>query len=200
MEKFKNLTDEELVHLVQTQDQEFYREIVHRYQNKILRYTTYLTQSESKAADVTQETFIKAFVNLQSFDLKKKFSSWLYRIAHNEAINHLKKYQKEISLDGSPLKEEFVSAENGVHRSLSQELLKKEVSTSLNKLPLIYRSPLALFYLGERSYEEISDVLRIPIGTVGTRIKRGKKMLAGIWTRSHTKENISFNSNRERGR
>jgi RNA polymerase sigma-70 factor (ECF subfamily) len=198
MEKFKNLTDEELVHLVQTQDQELYREIVHRYQNKILRYTTYLTQSESKAADVTQETFIKAFVNLQSFDLKKKFSSWLYRIAHNEAINHLKKYQKEISLDGSPLKEEFVSAENGIHHNLSQELLKKEVATSLNKLPLIYRSLLALFYLEERSYEEISDVLRIPIGTVGTRIKRGKKILAEIWTRSHTKENISFNSNKER--
>jgi len=186
--------------LVRTQDQELYREIVHRYQNKILRYTTYLTQSESKAADVTQETFIKAFVNLQSFDLKKKFSSWLYRIAHNEAINHLKKYQKEISLDGNPAEDKFISVEDEVPHNLSQELLKKEVATSLNKLPLIYRSPLTLFYLEGRSYEEISDVLRIPIGTVGTWIKRGKKMLAEIWTRSHTKENISFNSNKERGR
>lgn len=192
------MTDEELAHLVQTQDQELYREIVHRYQDRILRYTTYLTQSESKAADITQETFIKAFVNLQSFNLDKRFSSWIYRIAHNEAVNHLKKYQKEISLDRNPPKAEFISVENGAHHNLSQELLKKEVVSFLNKLPLIYRSPLALFYLEERSYEEISDVLRIPIGTVGTRIKRGKKILAEIWTRSHTKENISFNSNKER--
>lgn len=187
MEKFKNLTDEELVHLVQTQDQELYSEVVRRYQDKILRYTTYLTQSESKAADITQEAFIKAFVNLQSFNLSKKFSSWLYRIAHNEAINHLKKYQKEISLNGNPPEDKFISTEDEIPHHLSQELLKKEVAACLNELPLIYRSPLALFYLEERSYEEISDVLRIPIGTVGTRIKRGKRILAEIWTRFHNR-------------
>jgi len=178
MKDVKGLTDEELVQLVCTQDQELYSELVRRYQNKLLRYTSYLAQSETKAADITQETFIKAFINLNSFNTDKKFSSWIYRIAHNEAINNIRRYARETSLENNEQVKVVLSGDKDVQEDLDQEFLRKMVSSCLDKIPLVYRAPLALFYLEDHSYEEISDILRIPIGTVGTHINRGKKVLA----------------------
>ena len=95
MQDINKLSDEELVELVRTKDQELYAHIVNRYQNQLLRYSTYLIGDSDKAQDAVQTTFIKAFQNLQSFNTNKKFSSWIYRICHNESINLAKKYQKE---------------------------------------------------------------------------------------------------------
>lgn len=180
MKKVKNLDDEELVELVRTQDQELYSEVVRRYQDKLVRYATSLIQDEDKAADVVQEAFIKAFVNLKGFNLKKKFSSWIYRIVHNEAINYLKKHKREISLENNQWIERTVDSGQDIEKDFNRKEAEKMLYQSLNELPLKYRSPLTLFYLEEKSYEEISDVLRIPVGTVGTRISRGKKLMRTI--------------------
>lgn len=180
MKKVKNLDDEELVELVRTQDQELYSEVVRRYQDKLVRYATSLIQDEDKAADVVQEAFIKAFVNLKGFNLKKKFSSWIYRIVHNEAVNYLKKHKREISLENNQWIERTVDSGQDIEKDFNRKEAEKMLYQSLNELPLKYRSPLTLFYLEEKSYEEISDVLRIPVGTVGTRISRGKKLMRTI--------------------
>lgn len=177
MRKLKNLSDEAVVELVRNEDQELYREIVKRYQAKLLRYAAYLIRDEAKAADVVQEAFIKAFINLKGFNLKKKFSSWIYRIVHNETINYLKKHKKEISLENN----HWLKSKEDVEADFNRKEARKMLYQSLKKLPLKYRSPLVLFYLEEKSYEEISDVLRIPVGTVGTRINRGKKMMRSIY-------------------
>jgi RNA polymerase sigma-70 factor, ECF subfamily len=95
MQNFKDFSDEQLVEEVRSKDQELYSHIVDRYQAKLMRYIKYLIFDEYKAADVVQETFIKAFINLNGFDTRKKFSSWIYRIAHNEAMNSVKKYHRE---------------------------------------------------------------------------------------------------------
>ena len=96
----------------------------------------------------------------------------------------LKKYQKETPIGDVSWKiSNFESSEN-VEEDIDRFHLKKLVEKHLQKLPLNYRSPLTLCYLEDRSYEEISDILRIPIGTVGTRINRGKKLLAKIWTQT----------------
>ena len=87
-------TDEELVEIVRSEDKELYSELVYRYEDKLVRYANYLIGDEHKAADAVQEAFIKAFINIKSFDLKKKFSSWIYRIVHNESINLVKKDKK----------------------------------------------------------------------------------------------------------
>jgi len=92
------LSDEEIIEKVRTSNQDLYAVIIDRYQKKLLRYIGNLIKDENKAIDVVQESFIKAFVNLNSFNTEKKFSSWIYRIAHNQAINLAKKYQKETSL------------------------------------------------------------------------------------------------------
>lgn len=181
MRNVRRLNDEELVELVCTQDQELYAELVRRYQDKLMRYATGLIQNEDKAADVVQEAFIKAFVNLRGFDADKKFSSWIYRIVHNEAINYLKKYNKEISLDNHQWIEQVVKSGGDIEEDFDRKEAKEMLHQALKELPLKYRSPLILFYLEEKSYEEISDVLRIPVGTVGTRINRGKKLMRVIY-------------------
>lgn len=184
MKNVKNLSDEELVELVRSQDQELFGEVVQRYQDKLLRYATSLVGDGHQAADVVQESFIKAFINLRGFNVKRKFSSWIYRIVHNQAINQIKKKKRELSLDGNQYLKEAMRSKVDIEKDFDKQELAKMVTVCLNKLPLKYRAPLVLFYLQERSYEEISDVLRIPVGTVGTRINRGKKMLAFIWEKN----------------
>jgi len=85
------LSDEELVRMVRTDDSELYEEIVKRYQDRLYRYLRYLTNQPDASEDILQEVFIKAYRNLFGFNTKKKFSSWIYRIAHNEGVNHLKR-------------------------------------------------------------------------------------------------------------
>jgi len=176
----KGLSDEQLAEMVRNQDQELYSEIVARYQEKLLRYANYLLQERNKAQDVVQEAFIKAFVNLYGFNTKKKFSSWIYRITHNEAINYIKKHQKEIPLDTNHWlanKKDNSNLEEDFH----QKELQQAILASIKELPIIYREPLTLYYLEKKSYNEISDILRLPLGTLSTRINRAKKYLRKIY-------------------
>ncbi|MCF7843545.1 RNA polymerase sigma factor [Candidatus Gracilibacteria bacterium] len=172
----KNLSDEEIVEQVRSKDREMYSIIIERYQHKLTRYVTHLVYDKDIALDIVQSTFIKAFINLNSFDTKKKFSSWIYRIAHNEAMNSIKKYKKEIKM---PEGFDFPSDED-----ITKDFEKKEniikVEKCLEKIPVLYSEPLSLFYLDEKTYEEISDILRIPMGTVATRISRAKIALKHI--------------------
>lgn len=169
----KNLSDEQLVEIVRNQDKNLYAQVIHRYEKKLLRYATYLVNDEHLAADVVQEAFIKAYINLNSFNLKLKFSSWLYRIVHNVAISLVIKNKKNLSLD------DFHDLDSKIN--LEDELIKKELQEHLyqclEQMSLIYKEPLILFFLEEKSYEEISDVLHLPVGTVGTRINRAKHIV-----------------------
>ncbi len=173
----EKMSDENLAVLVCTKNQELYEEIVRRYQNKLLRYVKYLIKDKHKAEDAVQETFIKAFVNLRSFNIKKKFSSWIYRIAHNEAINTIKKYKKEIFLSEKGWAKNLFVHEEYLHEKISNKEIKEYLVNCLSGLPLKYREPITLFYLEEKSYKEISNILRLSIGGVGARINRAKKML-----------------------
>lgn len=176
MNDFEKLSDEEIVEKVRSIDRELYSVIVERYQNKLLRYAINLIHDEVKASDIVQNSFIKAYVNLNGFSTKKKFSSWIYRIVHNEAINAVKKYGKEV-----PILDDFDFKSN---ENIEKEFEKKEivikVKKCLEEIPILYSEPLALYYLEEKSYEEISDILRIPMGTVATRISRGKILIGHL--------------------
>ncbi len=173
MNDISNLSDEEVIAIVRSQDKEAYAEIIRRYQAKLIRYAHYILGDEQMGADAVQEGFIKAYINLQGFDTKKKFSSWIYRIVHNEAMNVLSKHKKQRPMDNQ------VELASGVN--LEDEFIKNELVNHahqcLEQMPIIYKEPLSLFYLEEKSYEEISDILRIPIGTVGTRINRARGIM-----------------------
>jgi RNA polymerase sigma-70 factor (ECF subfamily) len=176
MKNIAGLSDEKLVEIVTRQDKDLYAHIIKRYQERLLRYAVYLVKDESDAADVVQDTFIKAYIYLKSFNTKKKFSSWIYRIVHNEAINLVNKQKKHVPIMDNV---DFDSGINLEEDMISREL-KSHTEYCLKRIPVLYSEPLTLFFLEEKSYEEISDILRIPIGTVGTRINRAKIMLQKI--------------------
>jgi len=176
MNDIKKIPDEQLVLIVRTKDKEAYSEIIKRYQKKLMRYAHYILGDEQEGADAVQQGFIKAYINLNGFDTKRKFSSWLYRIVHNEAMNMINKRKKIQPVD------EYIEFDSGVH--IEDLFIKKEMVSHaqicLKNMHIMYREPLSLFYLEEKSYEEISDILRIPIGTVGTRINRAKVIMKKI--------------------
>jgi RNA polymerase sigma-70 factor (ECF subfamily) len=173
----KSLSDEEIAVLVRTKNQEIYRELVERYQDKIIRYSAYIVGNKEHARDIAQEAFLKAFMNLWGFNQNLKFSSWLYRIAHNEAINYIKKHKKEFPTDPETMGKMDIESEEDLFRNMEKKESSELIESCLPKIPIKYREPIALYYLDEKSYEEISDVLRIPLSTVGVRIMRGKKIL-----------------------
>lgn len=173
MNDISKKSDEEIIIIVRSSDKEAYAEIIKRYQTKLMRYASYILNDDHIGADVVQEGFIKAYINLNGFDTKKKFSSWIYRIVHNEAMNMLSKYKKQV-----PMNDE-VEYDSGI--DLEDDFIKSELISRahhcLKQIPIIYKEPLSLFYLEEKSYEEISDILRIPIGTVGTRVNRARGIM-----------------------
>lgn len=176
MPDIRLLSDEELVVQIRTKDKERYFELVKRYQDKLMRYATYLIHDEQKATDVVQESFIKAYVNLNGFDAKKKFGSWIYRIVHNEAMNNAKKFIKEIPLIKNT---DYMSNEDPEIEFSKKEIIEN-TQKCLDLMPVLYSEPLVLFYMEDKSYEEISDILRIPMGTVATRINRAKGIMKTI--------------------
>jgi RNA polymerase sigma-70 factor, ECF subfamily len=176
------MTDEELIVKIRKLDKELYKEIVERYEDKLLRYIKYLTQDEALSMDILQDTFIKAYQNLNSFDENKKFSSWIYRIAHNEAVNKMKKRSHEVfNIDFELLGDLIPQSTSPEHEYEKLEVVNN-VRECLYKLPLKYREILTLYYLDDRSYEEISDILKISMGTVATRINRGKNRIRNLCT------------------
>lgn len=173
MEDLSKLSDEAVVEVIRKKNKNIFSEIITRYQQKLLRYASYLLNDDQLGADATQEGFIKAYINLNSFNTKKKFSSWIYRIVHNEAMNLISKNNKYTSMNTE------IEYDSGV--DLEDELIKKELiertHQCLDNMPILYKEPLSLYFLEERSYEEISDILRIPVNTVGTRISRAKSIM-----------------------
>lgn len=173
------MTDEQLVEKLQQGDEFALSELIKRYQSKLFFYVVKLIGSKDDAEDVVQETFLKVYQNIQSFDLTRKFSSWIYRIAHNQAINLAKKRSRVQAVEGINL-DWYVEHEKEVHDFLADDS-RKELSADMMKLiddlRLEYREVLVLYYFEEKSYEEISDILQIPVATVGAWLNRAKGQL-----------------------
>ncbi len=168
-------TDEEIVELIQSGQTDLFGVIVDRYEDKMKRYSRKFLLNQDDINDIVQDVFIKAYTNIQSVDIKRKFSSWLYRIAHNHLVNYLRK--KRVILPLLNLDTFFPHSidQDSINDEIDREETKNLINKSLNKLNVKYREPLILYYFQELSYKEISDILKIPTSTVGIRIKRGKE-------------------------
>lgn len=169
-------TDSEIVVLVIGGETEAFGDLMSRYEDKLLRYVIYLIHDQARAADVVQDTFIKAYQNLNGFKPKYKFSSWIYRIAHNEAINAIK---KDRHLQHEPAIEELKEAsyESTIVRDIDRAILKNDMQLCLNQLDAKYREVLMLQYYENMKYSEIADVLHVPTATVGVWASRAKQKL-----------------------
>jgi len=141
-----NLSDEQLAVAIREKDQELYGEIIRRYQGKLSRYLRRFVVNEDELDDVLQNVFIKAYRNLYGFDEKRKFSSWIYRIAHNEALNWIRKnYKESVPLDEMEYKiiDEKIDLKKEIDARLAKEKIEKALAEMKNK----YREPLELFFL-----------------------------------------------------
>jgi len=174
----EHLNDETLARAAQGGDTEAFGALVERYQAKMMRYARRFMRTPEDAEDAVQEVFLKAFENLQSFDSERRFSPWIYRIAHNTFINALKKKGKDPLpfFDPDTLFPHPIAAERPDREHDAREL-KEAFEKEFERLPATYREPLYLYYYEALSYKEIADVLKIPLSTVGVRIMRGKESL-----------------------
>lgn len=171
-------TDEQLVREVIAGNRERYYELVKRYEQKLKRYVRRLVNRPAEVDDIVQNVFIKAYKNLPTFQTNLSFSSWIYRIAHNETVNTIASgfIQKIVSLDlifG-------VGKTDKTEERLINEEMKHELKLCVHSLDIKYRDPIILFYYEEKTYEEISDILRIPVRAVGVLIHRGKLLIKKI--------------------
>ncbi len=176
-------TDEEIAVEVQKGDSESFRVLMVRYEPKMARYARRFLFSSDDAKDLLQEIFIKAYVNIRSFDTTRRFSPWIYRIAHNEFVNALKKKTKErniISLMYVDILFPHPIARESADEASNRRETKEVLEGSLEKLSPKYREPLVLYYLEDMDYKEIAEVLRIPVSTVGVRLQRGKTLLRNL--------------------
>lgn len=180
--EMENLSDNELIKLIR-KNPDLYKEITIRYQGKLFAYLYRLIGDKDEAEDLLQNVFIKAYRNINSYDTNRKFSSWIYRIAHNEAVNHIKRksLKRFISLENivsTKDKLESASEEDNAEEKWIKKETNQEVDEAIKKLPFKYRQVLVLRYFSDKSYEEISEILGKPVNTVGTLIKRAKDKLS----------------------
>lgn len=178
MRSIDSTPDEEIVADIISGQKELFHHLVTRYEQKLKRYILAVTNRRNEVEDVLQNVFLKAYKNLPTFNKSLKFSSWLYRIAHNESIN----------LIGSSFIQRFVSmpewfekgSRDRIEEKIDDEQMRKKLKGCVEQLSMKYKEPLVLFYYEEKTYEEISDILRIPVSNVGVLIHRGKSQVKKI--------------------
>lgn len=167
-------------------DIDCFETLINRYEEKLKNYILRISNfSYEETEEILQEVFIKAWKNLREFDQSLKFSSWIYRIAHNQTISSFRKHEsrghnKKISLDNALF--DIVSEELDIPEKLDRKKRSQLVRETIKSLSKPYREVLVLKYLEDKSYEEISDILKKPTGTVATRLNRAKEAFKKSYT------------------
>jgi len=176
-------TDEELIVLSQHGDETAFAELMDRYQNKVYTLAVHLLADREEGRDVAQEVFIRVYHALPRFRKDADFLRWLYTITANIARDRWRRRKREKGTIRVSLDE--INAELADHRFSPEPLLvKKDVRLMVEKaiasLPWDYRIPIVLRHSHELSYEEIAEIMKIPLNTVKTRIRRGRLLLKDI--------------------
>lgn len=175
-------TDEFIAQRVQNGDFHIFGVLVERYQDKLNRYAKRFLLGYEDSEDMVQEVFIKAYTNIQGFDTNRSFNSWIYRIAHNEFINAIKKRGREplSFFDPDTLFPHPIAPQQADDEVKDNEL-RSMLDGYLEKLDPKYREPLVLYFYEEKNYQEIADILHIPVSTVGVRLSRAKQALQKVY-------------------
>lgn len=185
----KNKSDEELV-VMTLIDKNIFAEIIARWQDKLGNFVRRRTRASGEdVEDLLQNVFIKVYLNLNSFDQSLKFSSWIYRICYNEIVSDYrkKKIREHYNFEDLEVGSEMVMAEllgdgtNILEISHNRAEVEK-IKLSIGKLDDKYKEVVILRFLEEKEYQEISDILQVPVGTVSTLIYRAKKQLLKIYS------------------
>jgi RNA polymerase sigma-70 factor (ECF subfamily) len=176
-------TDRELIARVLAGDQGAYANLVERHSDLVYAIVSRIVLNEADAADVAQEAFVRAYHALPRFRGDSKFSSWIYRIAVNRSLTHLKRTKRRAAaLDPDTGARDEVVATLGARGEAPDEAVLREernaaVRAAVADLPPRYRAVVTLFYLEERSYKEAAEILGIPMGTLKTHLHRARSLL-----------------------
>ena len=182
------LADPAVVELARKGSEAAYRELLTRYERPVFSLIFRMVRDREMAEDLAQETFIKVLNNLDRYSPEFKFSSWLFKIANNLTIDHLRRRRVDtISIEGSP---DAVTAESARATSIAvvsgnesplEELESRELGTAIEraigKLRPEYRACIMLRHVEDKSYEEIAEIVKLPLGTVKTYIHRARHEL-----------------------
>ncbi len=185
-----NLEEKSDIELVRLSilNQDDYVFIINKYENKIERYLKRLGDLRNEdIEDLLQDIFLKVYKNLNNFNPELKFSSWIYRIAHNEAINKFKR-NRNVNLNFDDI-DYFINKisdcvdcnKENISNNIDNSFLKDKIQTTLSKMNIKYREVLMLKFIEDKDYNEISDIIKKPIGTVGTLINRAKKQFKELY-------------------
>ena len=182
--KVASVPDDATLVAMTLRDRNDYAPLVNRYEAPLGRYVSRLLGRRGQVAeDIVQEAFIKAYVNLRDYDRSRPFAPWIYRIAHNEAVNFLRKHPKEsLSLDsddGRLILERLTGGTNPETQVALQDA-GKLIDNCMHELGQRYRDVLVLRFLEDKSYSDIADIMKLPPGTVATLIRRGLQRLREV--------------------
>jgi len=177
-------TDEQIVASIVSGNGSDFELLVRRHQGAVYSFLIRMLHDTEEALDLTQEVFLKVFCSLERFDPRFRFTTWMYRIASNAAIDHIRKRRPgmTVSLD-APASDDPGSVREvagdgpGPDEFLQARETQDHLEDALAALPNDYRQVLLLRHQGERRYDEIARITGLPIGTVKNRIFRAREML-----------------------
>lgn len=177
------LTDGEVVQAVLDGDREAFAFLVERYQKGLVTYIYHMVHHYDESLELCQEVFVKVYESLRRYDRQYKFSTWLYKIASNHTIDHIRRQhmttvsiqerQEDPDMPELPLE----SATLNPHDAYRNKVLLDQVRKALEELPPSYRELILLRHFNFRLYEEMAKITGLPIGTVKNRIFRARQML-----------------------
>ncbi len=175
-------TDEELIAQFQAGNENAYLEIVERFKNRLFAFVCRFVGDEDLAEDLVQDTLIKVYTHRHAYREIARFSTWIYTIAGNLARTELRKRKRRATFSMSALglgerEYELPSEDSTPSKTLEGEQIEKHIRIALAKLPLHFRTVIILRDVQELSYEEISKIMKIPLGTVKSRVNRARLRL-----------------------
>jgi len=195
--EWARLSDQEVVLIARAGREAAYRELIRRYERPVFALLFRMVRDRELAEDLAQETFIKALNAIESYRPEFKFSSWIFKIANNAAIDHLRRRELDtLSLDGSPHAEtpeqmQATALQIGARQESPLDAVEAKelggaIEQAIAQLRPEYRSCILLRHVEGRAYEEIAEILNLPLGTVKTYIHRTRNELRQ--TLAHLKE------------
>lgn len=178
----KNESDEQLITRFQNDDLAAFDLIVERYQGQLINFVGRLLNDRNTAEDIVQETFLRVYRNKHRYKEIAKFSTWIYTIAGNLARTELRRRKIRnffsISQRGEGEKDyEIPDADINVEKSVESGLVKDMIMREIMELPVYFREVIILRDIQDLAYEEISQILNVPLGTVKSRVNRGRSQI-----------------------
>jgi RNA polymerase sigma-70 factor (ECF subfamily) len=186
LENIKSLTDGELIQTAIRGGEDGFEELVRRYQRPITGYIYRMLNNYDASLDVTQEVFIKVYNSLERYSSEYKFSTWLYRIAHNAAIDYMRRNsvnQQSLETENADgtYQLQIESSQPNPEQERERSEWRKEIETVVKCLPQVYRELILLRHAQDMSYDEIAEITNLPLGTVKNRLFRAREMMREIF-------------------